>query len=81
MADDYEVRESLFPDEEKRAWGDGPWVNEPDRVEWRYKGLPCLLKRGPLGNWCGYVGVPPEHPLHGQNEGRRPERARRHHLR
>jgi hypothetical protein len=23
--------------------------------------------RGSLGNWCGYVAVPPEHPLHGKS--------------
>lgn len=48
----------------KEAWGDGPWQDEPDRVEWHHKGLPCLARRGPHGSWCGYVAVPPGHPLH-----------------
>jgi hypothetical protein len=41
---------------------DGPWHAEPDRVEFRHAGLPCLLVRGPVGAWCGYVGTPPGHP-------------------
>lgn len=53
----------------KTQWGPGPWQNEPDREEWRdaTTGLPCLAIRGPLGAWCGYVGVPPKHPWHGKN--------------
>jgi hypothetical protein len=52
---------------EKSTWGDGPWQGEPDRVEWTHAGLPCLAARGPdvSGHWCGYVAVPPGHPLHG----------------
>jgi len=50
---------------DKSTWGDGPWQTEPDRVEWRHAGLPCLAHRGPMGNWCGYAAVPPGHPLHG----------------
>lgn len=58
---------------DKSEWGAGPWVGEPDRVEWRIggmlRGLVCLAVRGPFGNWCGYVGVPPGHPAHGQHYG------------
>lgn len=53
---------------DKAAWGDGPWVREPDKVQWvdLATGLDCLARRNPAyGNWCGYVGVPPGHPLHG----------------
>lgn len=50
------------------AWGPGPWDDEPDHVEWRAHGLPCLLHRQPsLGHWCGYVAVPPGHPAHGKD--------------
>lgn len=51
-----------------RQWGPGPWENEPDRIEWRTPGskLPRLAIRGPLGSWCGYVGLPEDHPLHGR---------------
>ncbi len=43
----------------------GPWTNEPDRVEWRHKGVPCLMRRGTSGGWCGYAATPPGHPWHG----------------
>lgn len=53
---------------DRSPWPPGPWDGEPvDRVDWvdpvtRY---PCFVKRGPLGAWCGYVGVPPGHRHHG----------------
>lgn len=52
---------------DKSAWPDGPWRSEPDRVEFVHAGFPCLLKRvgRHSGHWCGYVGVPPGHPMHG----------------
>lgn len=44
----------------------GPWDGEPDRVEFKHAGLPCLMVRHPEGgHWCGYAGVPPSHPFHG----------------
>lgn len=53
--------EESFTD--KSAWPAGPWRDEPDRVEWRYRGLPCLIVRTDhTGALCGYVGLPPEHP-------------------
>lgn len=53
--------------EEKVDFGEGPWQSEPDRVDFRHAGFPCLLHRnGHLGHWCGYVGVPPGHPAHGK---------------
>lgn len=52
-----------------RQWPPGDWDGEPDRIEWRSAGspLPRLMVRGPLGSWCGYVGVPEGHPLFGKN--------------
>jgi hypothetical protein len=50
------------------GWPSGPWDDEPDKVQWpdETTGLPCLAVRHPQwGSWCGYVGVPPTHPLHG----------------
>ena len=46
-------------------WGDGPWNQEPDRVEWiDNTGLSCLVERyGRLGTLNGYVGVDSTHPL------------------
>jgi len=43
------------------------WKTEPDRVEFEHAGLPCILRRGPLGAWCGYAAVPPGHPYHGKS--------------
>jgi hypothetical protein len=52
----------------RKNWPSGPWDDEPDKVEWidAGTGLPCVAKRHPdFGHWCGYVGVPSQHPLHG----------------
>lgn len=53
---------------DRQAWGDGPWVSEPDRAEWKDEltGYPCLAVRSSLGHWCGYVAVSPNHPAHGK---------------
>lgn len=42
----------------------GPWMDEPDKAQWTdlVTGLPCLAVRGPMGAWCGYVGVTEGHP-------------------
>jgi hypothetical protein len=52
---------------DKSAWLRGPWDDEPDKVQWpdEATGLPCLIVRNQAGALCGYVGVPPDHPLHG----------------
>jgi hypothetical protein len=53
---------------DEHRYGPGPWVGEPDRLEWRYRGLPCLMVRNiEVGNWCGYVAVPPGHAWHGRD--------------
>lgn len=54
---------------DKSEWGQGPWQDEPDRKEWRDKetGAPCIANRNGMGAWCGYVAVPPGHPLHGKH--------------
>lgn len=53
---------------DKSSFGPGPWQDEPDRVEWRYKGYPCLIVRNSLtGALCGYVGVSPTHPAYKQD--------------
>lgn len=51
--------------EDKSDFPDGAWRDEPDRVEFEHQGFSCLLHRAPLGNWCGYVALPPGHPAHG----------------
>lgn len=52
---------------DKSGWGPGPWQDEPDKEQWAdgATGYACLLKRGPVGALCGYVGVPAGHPWHG----------------
>jgi hypothetical protein len=35
-----------------------PWVDEPDRLEWRHNGVPCLIVRNDMGALCGYVAAP-----------------------
>jgi hypothetical protein len=42
-----------------------PWETEPNSLDFEADGLPCAMRRIPRGNWCGYVGVGPEHPLLG----------------
>ncbi len=42
-----------------------PWETEPDELDFEAFGLPCALRRGPVKAWCGYVGIPTKHPLHG----------------
>lgn len=54
---------------DRAGWAPGPWDAEPeDRVEWRSRGFACLAVRNMMGAWCGYVGVPPGHPWHRQEE-------------
>ena len=48
---------------DRTGWSRGPWDNEPDRIEWRHAGLPCLIVRSDTtGGLCGYVAVPNGHP-------------------
>lgn len=54
-----------------------PWLNEPNRVEFKYKGYDCLIQRvgrfhdefadDYLGHLCGYVALPKSHPYYGKN--------------
>jgi hypothetical protein len=57
---------------DKSTWGPGEWQDEPDKRQWQdlTTGLACLAVRNEHGgNWCGYVGLPPGHPLHGKDYG------------
>src|SRR3990170_1427740 len=40
------------------------WETEPDQEEFVHAELPCLILRTPLRHLCGYVGVPPSHPMY-----------------
>ena len=56
----------MTKNEKLRLFGPGPWIDEPDREEFRSHDLPCIIRRHKeLGFLCGYVAVPPGHPLHG----------------
>jgi hypothetical protein len=53
---------------DKSRWGDGPWQNEPDELDWidERTGLRCHILRHPeMGQLNGYVGVPASHVLYG----------------
>jgi hypothetical protein len=54
---------------DKTEWPDGPWKSEPDKLQWpdEATGLPCLIKRNPVGALCGYVGVTSDHPYYQQD--------------
>lgn len=66
--------EYLWTKEQRiEKWGNGPWVDEPDVIEWvpPEHDLPCLIFRTPMvGNLNGYAGVPIGHPLHGESADR-----------
>ncbi|QXT34908.1 hypothetical protein KV697_14130 [Sphingomonas sanguinis] len=47
----------------------GPWSGEADKVSWRDMptGYGCIIRRSPFGrHLCGFVSVPPTHPLFGR---------------
>ncbi|WP_322966021.1 hypothetical protein [Sphingomonas fuzhouensis] len=55
-----------------RPTGPGPWAQEADKVAWtdHLTGLGCIIRRSPVGrHLCGYVSVPPGHPLFGRRIG------------
>lgn len=54
---------------DKSIWGPGPWIKEPDKVQWvdKFTGFDCLIVRNMFGVLCGYVGVPEGHPYHGKD--------------
>ena len=55
---------------DRSTWGRGPWDQEPeDRIDFVHAGFAAFIKRGPMGVWCGYVGVPNTHPLYGKSYG------------
>lgn len=60
---------------DRKGWPAGPWDGEPDRVEFRHAGFPCLIVRQSMGHLCGYVGVPLGHPWHGKGYDDVPARA------
>jgi hypothetical protein len=53
---------------DRSTWGSGPWDNEPDKMQYwdAEHGFPVVIKRGPMGILCGYVGVSLGHPWYGK---------------
>lgn len=51
----------------KSPWGPGAWEYEVDELVWTdpATGFVCrALRNRHVGTWCGYVGVPEEHPAY-----------------
>jgi hypothetical protein len=44
-----------------------PWFTEDNKVDFIAEGFSCCMRRGPIGAWCGYVGIPKEHPWYGKS--------------
>lgn len=42
-----------------------PWENEPDHLEFEYRGFPSIIHRN--STLCGYVGLKPGHQYHGKS--------------
>lgn len=50
---------------DRSGWKKGPWDGEPDEKTWidEATGFICYACRNDfMGHWCGYVGLPPNHP-------------------
>lgn len=56
---------------DRSDWNRGPWDDEPDEHDFidGATGFPCALRRNSFGAWCGYIGVPDGHKLHGKGYG------------
>jgi hypothetical protein len=61
------VRTWVDPALDRTDWGPGAWNGEPDKIVWTDEatGFVCMARRSFSGSWCGYVGVQPDHLLHG----------------
>jgi hypothetical protein len=46
-----------------------PWETEPTEKSFDHAGCKCQMRRGPGLHWCGYVGIPDTHPMHGKGSG------------
>lgn len=60
-----EVVEIYHPD--RTGWPPGAWDDEGDREDFVEAGLACFIQRNASGTWCGYAGVPADHPDYGQS--------------
>lgn len=59
--------DAVYHDREVHPRLAGPWADEADKIAWtdRLTGYPCIILRSLNGgHLCGYVAVPPSHPLY-----------------
>jgi len=63
------MNETILHFIDKSNYLPGPWKDEPDKVVWKdpETNLDCMIRRNSIGVWCGYVGVPEEHPAYGKH--------------
>ena len=49
--------------EDKSLWPEGVWTHEPDMLKWidPKTGYTLMIRRGPVGAYCGYVGISKHH--------------------
>lgn len=63
------MSESEKHEVDKSGFPSGPWMTEPDKVQWTdpATGYACLIVRNTSGALCGYVGVAEGHPHFGKH--------------
>ena len=63
------MKEISYSTKDKSGWGEGPWQNEPDKIQFEDPAtkMPCLIVRNEVGALCGYVGVTSDHPAFEQH--------------
>ena len=54
-------------DIDKSEWSFGPWMDEPDRLQWSQQEFVFIILRSAYGHLCGYIRVPKGHPWDGVN--------------
>ena len=52
----------MTPEVKLEKYGPGPWMDEPDYLEFSHNGMDCRIMRNMLGSLCGYVKLPENHP-------------------
>lgn len=64
------LADAAYRVDDRHPDGDGPWKMEADKVAWRdpATNMDCIIRRSKQGgHLCGYVAVPPGHPVFGFN--------------
>lgn len=77
--DDFKNELNITNEDKLFYFGDGPWVTEPDWMEFEHEGIKCLVCRivhreiGSSkylfgGHLCGYVCIPAENRLYSEDD-------------